>query len=288
MLTLVIRDRRRLFGQLVDEPFPMVNYSPLAQAIRHREIPLITYFYPMIEVYKSCLMPDHIHMIIRVNNELPNGSHLGHVVAGFKKGCNDAYRQIYSTTGGFFEQGYNDRLLKSNGHLKIWKQYLKDNPRRLSVKRQHPDLFVVRHDIEIGDKICHTVGNRFLLQNPDKEAVIVHSHDSKEEYQDKIKRWMQCGERGGVLVGTGISEREGWVMREAMIRGYKVIVPVDKGFGPYYKPSGEKFDVCARGDMLLICPWEHDPHKGKITRDECLKLNKLAEAIAAYTPSVIS
>ena len=49
------------------------------------------HFYKMVEVWKVCIMPDHIHMIVRVKEDLPDGKHLGQVVAGFKGGCSRAW-----------------------------------------------------------------------------------------------------------------------------------------------------------------------------------------------------
>lgn len=35
-------------------------------------------------------MPDHLHMIVRVNEDMGEGKHLGMVVAGFKDGFSKA------------------------------------------------------------------------------------------------------------------------------------------------------------------------------------------------------
>ncbi len=283
MITLVVANREPLLGTLLLNPRPFIEYSPLAQEIRHSCIPKISYHYPFAEVWKHCTMPDHIHMIIRL--KVGNQHHLGQIISGFKKGCNQAPWKMHGQSGpALFEAGYNDRLLFNGTQLKAWKRYLDDNPRRLAVKRQHPDLFIARHNIAIAGSICHSVGNRFLLSIPDKAPVIVHRRDNDEEYREKIAGWMNCGERGGVLIGTGIAERERWVMREALIRGYKTIVLLANGFPQYYKPSGEKFDACSRGEMLLLCPWDYDPAFRKPSREQCLALNKLAEAIALAAP----
>lgn len=52
--------------------------------------------YPMVEVRKAQVMPDHIHLILFVSAPIvsSNGKerHLGHVIAGYKTGCNKARR----------------------------------------------------------------------------------------------------------------------------------------------------------------------------------------------------
>ena len=39
--------------------------------------------------------------------------------------------------GLLFERSYNDRLLLQGGQLDRWYNYLRDNPRRLLMKREH-------------------------------------------------------------------------------------------------------------------------------------------------------
>ena len=92
-------------------------------------------------MWKTCIMPDHIHMILRINGTLPDNAHLGVVIRGFKAGCTKAYRALTGNDGSLFEEGYNDRILTEDGQLDRWKKYISDNPRRLALKRRNPDLF---------------------------------------------------------------------------------------------------------------------------------------------------
>lgn len=288
MLTLVVSDRKRLLGKLVasDETknFPHVMPSPLGEAILHKEVMKIHLFYPQIDVWKVCLMPDHLHMIVRVREDLPIGKHLGKVIAGFKIGCNRAYWRIFNVNEpprkGLFEDGYNDKILQHEGQLENWRRYLDDNPRRLLMKIQKPELFTVVTDFSIGEERCQIVGNRFLLDIPDKEAVIVHRRYSDEEVNRLQQQWFDCGERGGVLVSAAISPKEKAVLREAFNRGYRIILLRENGFPSLYKPTGDSFNACSEGLLLEISPWDYHMEKKVITREQCLMLNTLAEKIA--------
>lgn len=84
MLTLVVQERMPLFGTLkgfldasssVDRPH--VELSALGKLIRDEEIGKIHHFYPQLEVWRLCIMPDHLHMIVRVNEDMGEGKHLG-------------------------------------------------------------------------------------------------------------------------------------------------------------------------------------------------------------------
>lgn len=318
MLTLVVDGRAPLLGVLkgsVDasrEPYdaPRVELSELGSTIRREETGKISQFYPWVEVWKVCIMPDHIHMIIRVKEDMPRGKHLGQVVRGFKTGCSRAWWRMSKgapsgKTGGtgaaeaagrrvitvpsaspdgllpvLFERGYNDKILLHEGQLDNWKAYLDDNPRRLLIKRQNPQLFTVLHGMSVANHECQVVGNRFLLDIPDKMAVIVHRRYTDEENARLRKEWLACGERGGVLVSAAISPKEKEVMREAMNCGYRIILLRENGFPKLYKPTGESFDACHEGLLLQISPWDYHMERKTITRTQCMELNAMAEIIA--------
>lgn len=196
-----------------------------------------------------------------------------------------------------FEPGYNDKILLREGQLDNWKRYLDDNPRRLAIKRLYPDIFKVisnatfvensnGSDSTFAGRSCQLVGNRFLLDIPQKMAVIVHSAYTDKDYADWRNKWLACGEAGGVLVSASIATREKEVMREAMDRGYSIILLRENGFPPLYKPSGEAFDTCSSGQLLQISPWEYHMERKTISREQCLQLNRLAEQIANGTITI--
>lgn len=282
LITLVTEGRRPWLGSLSDAGGIHVDLSPLGRAIADEEINVINQVYPMVSVWQTCLMPDHIHMIVKVKDWLPEGKHLGKIINGFKTGCRKAMRRIVPTEGGgLFEKGYNDKILLGYGTLDKWRHYLDDNPRRLYLKQKHKDLFIVKHDINLYGLNCAMVGNLFLLDYPDKDAVIVHRRDSDADFQRKKAEWLACGERGGVLVSAAIAPREKIVLREARDAGYRIILLRENGFPPLYKPAGEAFDACCRGELLQISPWEFHLEKRMIARRQCLALNDLASKLAS-------
>ena len=333
MLTLVVDGRQPLLGKLImptNNQSAYVELTELGKIIYNEETQKIPYFYKMVEVWKVCIMPDHIHMIVRVKEDMPDGKHLGDVVRGFKVGCTRAWWRLSAIpagettgiveTGGtagvvetgetarvvetrgttgvaktttpavspaglnrplLFESGYNDQILLEDGQLDNWLHYLDDNPRRLAIKRQHPDYFTTMHYTDIAEWHCQLVGNSFLLNIPDKVAVIVHSAYTDKEYADYKQKWLACGERGGVLVSAAIATREKEVMREAMNRGFRLILVRENGFPPLYKPAGESFDACSEGRLLQVSPWEYHMQRRTISREQCLILNRLVETITA-------
>ena len=256
----------------------------MGKCILNEEIQKIHLYYPMVEVWKVCIMPDHIHIIVRVNEDMPEDKHLGKVIAGFKAGCNRAYWRLFNINEtprkGLFEAGYNDKILIHDNQLGNWKAYLDDNPRRLYIKRNNPQLFTVLHNMEVAGRNCQIIGNRFLLDIPDKMAVIVHRSFTDEDNARLREEWLACGERGGVLVSAAIAPKEREVLREAMNRGYRIILLRENGFPKLYKPSGESFNACSAGLLLQVSPWPFHMEKRVITRSQCLELNSMAEQIS--------
>ena len=51
---------------------------------------------------------------------------------------------------GLWAPGYVDLILFRAGQLEKMIAYIRDNPRRLGVKRARPELFKVARDIEVG------------------------------------------------------------------------------------------------------------------------------------------
>ena len=252
LVTMTVEGRRPLLGRLVgnagaesgSSDAPHVELSPLGKQVREMW-EAISEYYPEVRVLATMVMPDHLHGILFVERAM--NQPLGMVIKGFKAGCNKAYRQAMaaglcapmlqhccskentSTHGFLFSRNYNDHILEGEGELERWFRYLADNPRRLAVKRQHPEFFTIVRDVRIGEWACQTVGNQYLLSYPEKAAVIVHSAYSDEEFKKQKAQWLELAARGGVLISAAVATREKEVMREAMNSGYRLIALRENG-----------------------------------------------------------
>ena len=278
MITLAIKGRRPLLGSVCgpddNHSQPWFNPSSLGEriAVCWREIPQ---FYPQVRLLALQFMPDHLHGIIHVTERLPR--HLGHVINGFKTGCNRVAKE-YSLSP-LWEEGYNDRILQGKGQLDAMFRYLKDNPRRLWTKRNNPDFFRTQQEVKIGDQTVTVMGNRFLLDSPNKVAVKCSRKMTDDELEHAIKRFLMMAQRGAVLVSPRISPGEKAVMDMIQAAGFPIIQLLENGFSPMWKPGGEMFDACASGQVLLVAPWPYHSDRRTITRDQCNQLNDLAALI---------
>jgi len=198
MVTMTLNDRTsRALGRLVGPPGE-IELSPLGKAIEGH-VRRITEFSPEIEVLSERVMPDHLHVVLRVRRRLakPLGEHL----RGLKIGCTKLARQLGVVGGeascsginarvpvrgaGLFADGFVDTILHDEEAGAKAIAYLADNPRRLREKLAHPELFRVLRDfswpLTIGgqSRMAHfaAIGNNHLLEHPHLLQVQVSRRD---------------------------------------------------------------------------------------------------------------
>jgi len=316
MITMVTEGRRPLFGDLCGSSngqpgtpeAPGIRLSPLGMRVE-QEWWGIPHYYPQIEMLAIQMMPDHLHGILFVKEKMEKD--LSTVIRGFKTGCNRHFRELvlglppvqYVATqsqqteqprptvsstkedrqhGMLFARGFNDRLLIQEGQLERWLQYLADNPRRLLMKREHPDLFRVQRGLSIGGTTFSAIGNRFLLDRPLLVQVQCSRSMTETEIAHKTRVCLTLARQGAVLVSPSISPGEKSIMSAAYSEGLPLIYLQENGFTDLAKPGGKRMEACSRGQLLILAPWEHHNERSTISRGQCLTLNEMAAAICNF------
>lgn len=181
--------------------------------------------------------------------------------------------------GLLFERGYNDLIAKGYDMLPRMSAYVKDNPRRLAVKRAHPDYFRVRFGLQTAGQQYAAIGNRFLLQHPEKVQVQLSRSLTDEQIQSKKAEFLALARQGAVLVSPAISRGEQAVMRAALDEHLPLIFLTPWGFNEFSKPGHQYYEACADGRFLILAPWEHQNERIPLTRTMCLTLNEMTKQI---------
>ena len=181
-----------------------------------------------------------------------------------------------SLSRSLFAKGYNDLILRSYDELAIWVNYLRDNPRRLLMKRARPKWLLPTFDLRIGSYQFSAIGNLDLLSAPWRLAVRVSRRMSDAEIKEAVVYYLEAARRGAVLVSPAISPGEKQVMRAAFNEGLPTIVIMENGFTPFSKPHGEQFYACGKGVLLMLSPFEHHNEKRKVTAEQCKQMNLMA------------
>lgn len=303
MVTMVIAGRRALFGHIEGSPTatadaPHMVYTLLGCKILNQELAKISHYYPMVEVWKATLMPDHLHLLLYVRQPLPDGNHLGLVIRGFKSGCTRAWwalqeegamPTIASDGSGqrpsLFEDGYHDRLIRREGLLEAIRRYMDENPLRYAIRRQWPDIMERRLHLLIGGRDYAAFGNLFLLKYPDKVQVFFHRraadgtpYELTDTYAQEQAHLLQQADEGAVLVTPGISRGERLIKQAALERGLPLIHLQKEPIGAYWKPEQQRFYACAQGTLLILAPWQLDGDSDYMRFHD---LNMLAAEIVA-------
>lgn len=220
---------------------------------------------PNVRVLQYALMPDHLHILLFV--EYPTEDTLGKIIARFKIEVNKA-----AGTTGVFAKGFNDQILKSSRSLAVLYRYLRENARRLAVRRARPEFFRRVNALEIGGRTFQAYGNFQLLDCPFKEQVIVHRADSSETGQKNREQWLYTAANSGVLVSPFISPAEKEIRKEA---GGRFILIISEPMGERYKPTGREFELCEAGRLLIVSA----NLPGDLSRQTCITMNGLAQNI---------
>ena len=260
-----------------------VRHSSLG-AVIYNEIANLHYNYPGVEIYDSVVMPDHVHFIIYI--AVKEKYHLGRLVAALKARCSKSWHKSCNLPeaqrpGAVFTSGFHDRISRNFNHLATIKKYVRDNPRRLLIKRHFPAYYRQRHKILIDGKLCVMTGKPFLLLHPFIEAAIHSSRCTSEENQRQYDRCLANIALGGVTAGTFFARREKELRYKAIARGCSIILMQGNGFSDRYAPPQPYFDLCAEGRCLIIGEAAYRTSSAADIRDYNRAMNALARRLAS-------
>lgn len=193
-ITVTLADRRtQVMGTIVgslDKPdgdveAPHVELSAVGRMVEQELTTSIHAHYRMVEVQDYVVMPDHLHFIVMVRSRIVSASgrltHLGQVIAGFKKGCNRRYWEIMGMQAGdgrlgepadadasaasrfvvcpqrkrvpssgssgrppLFSNGYVDVMPLREGQLEQQRAYIRNNPRYRLLRMANRDRMQAR------------------------------------------------------------------------------------------------------------------------------------------------
>ena len=304
MLTLALADRSQpLLGHLTIDAQgdAILKPSALGESVA-REWYALEREYPQLRIMRVQLMEEHLHVVVFVKKRLPK--HLGKLVGIVKNRSNKHYWAMLTAQGRLapkgqqtppplFAENFQDTILTHEGQLETMLRYVDDNPKRAMTKRQNPELFKVVRElrVKVMQPSCNeqnqltfaAIGNQWLLERGVRMQVRCHNNSTPETLQLIARQkeyFLDRGKKGGVVVSPCISAGEKEIARAALDAKQPLIVILENGFPPLYKPPGKYFEACAEGLLLMLAPWPYHMDKRTITRQQCLALNNMAAAIS--------
>lgn len=285
MVTMTTLNRAPLFGACNGDCVTPSRDGWLVYELWH-DIPKT---YPQIETSTFVIMPDHIHAIIHVKERMEKP--VGVPLRAFKSIVTSAFRKRHSNPNmQVWNPGYHDLCVWRPGSLKAYTNYIRDNPRRLSMKLKNPDLFIRVNDLAHArlpkDHTWNGYGNLFLLDRPILTPVQVSRHIASDELAALKLAVQRDVANSAVIISPFISPGEKETVESVMEMEHgDVILMYPAGFPPLFKPRGKYFDLCAQGRLLVLSCLPYSTHIQPLTRDLCLNLNTWCKAIASASPA---
>ena len=176
------------------------------------------------------------------------------------------FARIFTGRGSIWQEDaayYHERILHAPGQLRRMIDYVKDNPRRLWLKRHNPDLFKLHRRTAAAGLSFTSMGNHFLLNWPDGQTVEMTRSATNEQIQEQRGSALAAAHNGAVTYTAAISKGEQIIARSLREQGYPLVVLLNDGFPKdgspherYYKPGGIYFEACSKGRLLLLEPTE--------------------------------
>ena len=310
LITMTVEGRRPLLGTLVgnaNAPIgaadaPRIELTELGLRVRDCWM-AIERHYPDIKILATQVMPDHLHGILFVQQDME--VHMSQAIKGFKTGTNKVFRELcpsaatmsrqrqtekggYRNQGFLWTPGFNDHILEDAGELERWFEYLRENPRRLAIRRAHANYFRVRFDINISGQTFAAIGNRFLLDYPQKLQVQLSRSLTDEEIHHAVEHYLSMSKNGYIMVSPAISKAEQAVMR-AILDAHRPLIFISPwGFNDFSHPGHQYYEACAEGRFLILAPWPHQNRRIPLTRDMCLALNAMTKALCSPNGNKLS
>jgi len=281
MITITTQNRLPLLGKVVGSPYapkrtkdaPRVRLSDLGEVIS-KTLAHLSWKYPQISTPAWQIMPDHIHFLVYVKQELP--FHFSSIVYNFIDESNQIYQsEPFNGQIDLFNRGYNDRILSGKNQLQAMIDYIHDNPRRFLLRKQNSDFFRVQN-IEWRGEALQAVGNVNLLRHPWRLQVRVSRRNSEIQLHQLTEQFMSAAKAGAVLVSPFVSPGECLVKEKALESGFPLVMILDNGFPPFFKPYGRLFDFCALGKLLLVSMFPYSSSRITPTKQRFEQMNLLA------------
>ena len=188
-----------------------------------------------------------------------------------------------------FAHEYHDSLLYGRGQLERMKRYIKENPRRLALKRANRELFRIRQDYTIGRFSCTVLGNIFLAGHPQRQVLQCSRSLTPEQIEERKRECLMQAANGAVFITAAISQGEKVIARSLREHGFPLIILLEQGFPKpesshyrYFKPQGVYFEACAAGRLLLVEPHAEALERPEVARRVIAKTGNIPHTTQRY------
>ena len=146
-VTICTQNRQRILAKIVGTPVPGCPQAPCPELLSYGKIAdkyirQMNIFYDHLSVDKYVIMPDHIHFLISIHEQVehprrgfptPRTSVVARFVGTFKRFCNKEYGQ------NIWQARYYDHVIRNQQDYDETWEYIDNNPRKWMMTKQGKD-----------------------------------------------------------------------------------------------------------------------------------------------------
>ena len=131
-VTICTKDRKPVLSAIVGDGFPVPK--PIGE-MSEEYIRRISEHYPNVTVDRYVIMPDHIHILLRIDGTGNPSPTMGNVVGWYKYQVTKQANLLLNTPGEkLFQRSYYDHVIRNQrDYDEIWK-YIENNPGKWIMK----------------------------------------------------------------------------------------------------------------------------------------------------------
>lgn len=247
------------------------------------------------KVFQICakqFMPDHLHVVVWVKANL--GKTIKQIAQGFRIGVRKIAEDMgvwNREDGHVFEKPFI-RTLSRKGQKRGMIDYVHANPDEAWHRKQNPDMYVIRRNMEYAGLHFDCMGKERLLAYPDRQVIALSRSLTDEEIAAEVQKALGKAERGVVTYCAAMNDGEKAVTMAIRNAGYPLVVMMLNGFPPagseaerFYKPGGAYHKACGEGKLYLMAPLpENYENPELIARTDAELQRKAEEKHRYYTP----
>ena len=216
------------------------------------------------------IMPDHIHLIVKmrdIEKRVSLAVVVRQLIKSLEKAIVGAERQEQNQPQGkvlpdslcdsIFAVEWHDWIVKKKGQLATFIRYIEENPKRAWRRRQNRRYFSTVRKVDFAGREWYAYGNTDLLELP-----VIEPFKCSRKWAKDGKEWNAALEKAGRIgpagagVGTFMSPCEKECGNAIFKAGGALIVLYPEGFYERWHPTRNKEALCAAGRMLFLSLYE--------------------------------
>ena len=278
-ITLSTEPRTSLFGRVKIATVVLTDLGRLVL----EAIEAIPRFNPGISLFEHVLMPDHLHMMLRLAPGLDNPLQtLGAAMRRFKTFTSTLARKNLGIAK-LWQQGYHDRICVSRRFIDAVTRYIRYNPLKYELMYNQPDHLRIQEPIDsprLDQKdYWKGVGNTALLAPEAKLLALRVSRKVSAATMPRVISRIEAAVRAGYTIMSGfISPGETAVRDRLLANGSAKLVHVlPSGMNIGHRPDSRYLPLMTEGRFLEIAEGNDET---EFSRNACLSLNDAIAAIA--------